>query len=130
MADYASDGALLVIGVLAFLMTTPRPTLLLIDELERGLHPRALARFVQQLREIQKLHPDVQIVATTHSPYLLDCFKPEEIRLTYAEPGKPATIAKLTDHPDWERWKDEMAPGEFWASVGEEWIAKLKGPKA
>jgi hypothetical protein len=28
----------------------------------------------------------------------------------------------LTDHPDFEHWKDSLDPGEFWASVGEEWV--------
>jgi len=32
------------------------------------------------------------------------------------------TIKSLRDHPDFERWKDEMMPGEFWSMVGEDWI--------
>lgn len=44
------------------------PGLLLIDEVEHSLHPRWQKRFLPTLRE---LFPNVQIVATTHSPLVL-----------------------------------------------------------
>lgn len=44
------------------------PGLLLIDEVENHLHPRWQKRFVPCLRE---LFPNVQVVATTHSPFVL-----------------------------------------------------------
>ena len=42
-------------------------------------------------------------------PYSLDGFDPDAVQA-------------LTDHPDWPRWRDYMNPGEFWSSVGEDWI--------
>ncbi len=98
------------------------PSLLfLIDELERSLHPRALGELVRQLRELAE-RAGVQILATSHSPYLLDWLKPEEVRLTgFLEDGS-STIRELADHPEFDRWKDEMTPGEIWSTVGEEWI--------
>ncbi len=44
------------------------PGLLLIDEVEHSLHPRWQKRFLPTLRE---LFPNVQVVATTHSPLVL-----------------------------------------------------------
>lgn len=44
------------------------PGLLLIDEAENHLHPRWQKRFLPTVRE---LFPNVQIVATTHSPFVL-----------------------------------------------------------
>jgi hypothetical protein len=38
-------------------------------------------------------------------------------------------IAKLSDHSDFEKWKDEMTPGEFWSTVGEKWVADISGGK-
>jgi hypothetical protein len=35
-------------------------------------------------------------------------------------------IAPLTSHPEYERWKDAMAPGEFWSHVGESWVKNLE----
>lgn len=126
--DLISDGTLVTIGLLASTMEYSRrykdeqkSILFLIDELEHGLHPRALAELVGQLRGLAETM-GVQILATSHSPYLLDSLKPEEVRLTGLLDDGSATIRELTDHPDFERWKDEMTPGEFWSTVGEDWI--------
>jgi predicted ATPase len=126
--DAVSDGTLLTLGLLTCTMEFTRRhkaesgyLLFLIDDVERGLHPRALAELVGQLRRITET-TGAQILATSHSPYLLDAFRPEEVRLTgFLEDGS-VTIRSLTDHPDFERWKDEMMPGEFWSMVGEDWI--------
>jgi len=45
--------------------------LLVIDELDSGLHPHAIRRLVKKLEEVsEKL--DLQIIATTHSPVLVE----------------------------------------------------------
>ncbi|WP_437956579.1 ATP-binding protein [Sorangium sp. So ce119] len=44
------------------------PGLLLIDEAENHLHPRWQKRF---LRDVLSLFPNLQIIATTHSPFLV-----------------------------------------------------------
>lgn len=132
-ASSVSEGTLIALGLLAITYTRRNPTVLLIDELERGLHPRALKDVVEHLRRIVAEMPDMQIVATTHSPYLVDCFKPEEIHVTGLLPDGSATIAPLTSAPDFDRWKDQMLPGELWSSIGEEWVAlaaAVNAPKA
>mgnify|MGYP000110483701 CR=1 FL=1 len=123
-ASAAGDGTLLTLGILASLATVKGPRLLLLDEIERGLHPRALGQLVKQLRGLQVADPTLQIVATSHSPYLVDHFSAEEVILTDTAPDG-SRAAPLSSHPDWAQWKDEMAPGEFWTSVGEDWIKQL-----
>jgi predicted ATP-binding protein involved in virulence len=44
------------------------PGLLLIDEAENHLHPRWQKRFLRNIREV---FPNLQIIATTHSPFIL-----------------------------------------------------------
>lgn len=66
----------------------------------------------------------LQIVATTHSPYLLDYVEADEVLLTSLGDDGYAAVKPLTEHPDYERWKDVMAPGEFWSTVGERWITE------
>ena len=51
-------------------------------------------------------------------------FKAEEILLTSLDEEGYAAVKPLTDHPEYERWKDLMAPGEFWSTVGESWITE------
>ncbi len=125
-----SEGTLLTLGLLTLLGLPDAPKLVLIDELEHGLHPKALKDLVQQLRRLQEESPDLQILATSHSPYLLDHFRAEEILLTSLDEEGYAVIKPLTDHPEYERWKDLMAPGEFWSTVGESWITETEPKKA
>lgn len=125
-ASNVSDGTLLTLGLLTVLSAPSPPHLVMIDDLERGFHPKALGSLVEQLRRVQEREPAVQIIATSHSPYLLDFLKAEEVLLTYLGEDGYATVMPLVDHPDYERWKDLMAPGEFWSSVGEDWITKDK----
>lgn len=132
-----SDGTILVLGIVTSVEAATRKgkklvgkdrkahVLVLIDDLERGLHPRALSDFVGCLRRMTE-EMNVQILASSHSPYLLDALRPEEVRLTgFLEDGS-ATIRELSDHPEFERWKDVMSPGEFWSTAGEDWIRDVK----
>lgn len=117
-----SEGTLLVLGVLTLLHTMPRPHVLLLDDIDRGLHPAAQRLVVESLRRFVDEHEDVQIICTSHSPYALDHFKPEEVRVMKSDSRGRAHCRKLTEHPDWNYWKDTMKPGEFWGSVGEGWV--------
>jgi predicted ATPase len=123
-ARSVSHGTLMTLGVLTVLATPDPPKLLLLDDLESGLHPKALGDLVRQLRKVQEQNPELQIVATSHSPYLLDYLQAEEILLTSLDEEGYAVVRSLTEHPEYERWKDLMAPGEFWSTVGEDWVTK------
>lgn len=123
-AHAVSQGTLLTLGLLTVLSSPAPPQLVLIDDLERGLHPRAMGDLVQQLRLLQQQSPELQIVATSHSPYLLDYLQADEILLTSLSDDGYAAVRPLTDHPEYERWKDVMAPGEFWSTVGERWVTE------
>lgn len=129
-ADAVSEGTLLVLGLITALVGQKTPRLILMDDLERALHPKALKDLVAQLRSWQRLHPAAQIVATSHSPYLIDEFQPEEVRLTTAMEDGSVVCAALTEHTDFSRWRDSMLPGEFWSTVGEDWVKKLRSPAA
>jgi len=49
----------------------PRYAILLIDEIETSLHPRVQRRLIRDLAELSRLQ-DIQVVLTTHSPYVLE----------------------------------------------------------
>lgn len=49
----------------------PDNSIVLIDEIETSLHPRAQRRLIRDLAEISRLR-HVQFIVTTHSPYILD----------------------------------------------------------
>lgn len=123
-SEAASEGTLLVLGLLTVLMNSPRPKLVLLDDLDRGLHPKAQRDLVAQLRKLLERDPELQIIATSHSPYLVDHLEPREVRLSTVLPEGTIRFAALTDHPDFERWKEAMRPGEFWSTVGERWVGE------
>lgn len=49
----------------------PNNSIVLIDEIETSLHPRAQRRLIRDLAEVSRLK-HVQFIVTTHSPYILD----------------------------------------------------------
>lgn len=121
-ASEVSEGTLLVLGILAALHSPERPNLLLLDDIDRGLHPKAQRNLVKLLRRVLDTTPDLQILATTHSPYLLGCMEPEEVRMTHLNNEGWTVCAPLTSHPEFQTWKEEMNPGEMWSLFGEQWV--------
>jgi hypothetical protein len=123
-APLASEGTLLVIGLLTALLTEPRPRLLLLDDIDKALHPRAQRELVAQLRRVLALDPELQIIATSHSPYLLDHFDPQDVLVTALRADGSTACAPLTAHPDFERWKSTTHAGELWSFLGDDWVAE------
>ncbi|MCY2963014.1 MAG: AAA family ATPase [Planctomycetota bacterium] len=123
-APLASEGTLLTVGLMTILLGPKRPRTLLLDDLGQALHPRAQVQTVELLRELMKEFNDLQILATAHSPYLLDCLSHDEVRIVTLDAQGGTVIGRLIDHPQFEKWKNEMAPGELWSLYGEKWFAE------
>jgi len=117
-----SEGTLRVLGLLAVLIWPNRPRLALLDDLDRALHPKAQQALVKCLRGFMDQDPELQIIATSHSPYLLHYLEPQEVRLMTTDEGGFAACGRLDQHPDFEKWKEEMSPGEMWSLFGESWL--------
>ena len=120
-----SDGTLYALGLIVKILDPQRPKLLLIDDIDHGFHPKAQLALVDILHKLLDEIPDLQIIATSHSPYILSGLKWDEIRVTSLKEDGTATIAPLKSHPNFETWKEAMSPGEFWSHAGEEWINQL-----
>lgn len=54
----------------------PKYALVLIDEIETSLHPRAQRRLINDLATLARIR-ELQLIITTHSPYVLDQLPPE-----------------------------------------------------
>jgi len=117
-----SEGTLILLGLLMFLTAPEPPRLLLIDDLDRSLHPQAQAQLIDLLRRTLAQHPDLQIVATSHSPYLVDELNDDEVWVLNLRDDGTAAAACLADHPDAERSRGVLRTGEFLSSVGEDWV--------
>lgn len=126
----AGEGTALAIGLMTYVHTMSAAGMLLIDDLDRGLHPKAQQDLVRVLRALMRERPGLQVVATTHSPFVLNELSYAEVRLTTLDDRGATLIGSLTEHPDYPRWKDHVQPGELWTSGLEEWLKRRKSPEA
>lgn len=56
--------------------------------------------------------------AFTNHPYLVDLYKGDEVVVVSKKGGRKL----LSEHPNYEKWKNKMMSGEFWSVVGETWV--------
>lgn len=87
----------------------PKHGLVLIDEIESSLHPRAQRRLIRDLAEAARLH-ECQIILTTHSPYVLEEL-PLQARVHILESGKSKqTVTGVSPHFAMTKMDDEQHP--------------------
>jgi predicted ATPase len=127
-ADQASEGTILLLGLLTVIgVESGPPMTVMLDDLDRGLHPKAQKQLVGYLHKLIETRPELQIIATSHSPYLIEHLAYEEVlAMTQSRTDGRSLIAPLAAHPEAARWRDEMSPGEFWSSMGEDWIPETQ----
>jgi AAA domain, putative AbiEii toxin, Type IV TA system/AAA ATPase domain len=121
--ERAGEGTALVLGLLTFLHTHSTGVLLL-DDIDKALHPKAQEDLIDTLRMVMSQRSDLQILATTHSPFVLNKLAYEEVRLATVAADGSTIVGSLIDHPQYARWKDHVQPGELWTSELEGWLAK------
>ncbi|MBD2480862.1 AAA family ATPase [Planktothrix sp. FACHB-1365] len=73
-----SDGTLRFLAILTALLTRPEGSLIVIEEVDNGLHPSRAGLLLQMLREIGKKR-NIDILVTTHNPALMDELTPDFI---------------------------------------------------
>ena len=125
--EQASDGAILLLGFLALAHLPNPPTLLLVEEPENGVYPKRLGEVIKILK--QMVHREEgprfpQIILTTHSPFVLSFFQPEEVTFLSRPkdgPDAPVRARPLRDAPKIkERMGSEFYLGELWYNLSEE----------
>lgn len=79
-----SDGTLRILGILLALYQTPHPSLMVIEEPEQTVNPALLALLADAFREVSER---TQLLITSHSPHLIDCFEPENIQVVTMQNG-------------------------------------------
>lgn len=129
-ADEASEGTMLLLGLLTIVESSETPDVtIMLDDLDRALHPDAQRVLVGYLRRLIDKRAGLQVIATTHSPYLVEHLDFDQVLATTLDPTRGSVIQPLIKHPDAARWRDEMSAGEFWSSVGESWVAYGTGAR-
>ena len=107
----ASDGTLRILAMLAAFLGSVTDSFYFFEELENGIHPTRL-HLLTQLIEYQSKRRGIQVVASTHSPYLLNFLQAETLEyasLLYRLEGQPdAHIQHIMDIPDARRLIQEQ----------------------
>lgn len=80
LARNASDGTLKMLAYLVVLHDPAPPPFIGIEEPENFLHPRLLRELAEECRAATAR---TQLFATTHSPFLLDTLKADEVRVLW-----------------------------------------------
>jgi hypothetical protein len=127
-ARQASEGALLFLAFLALVHLPPerRPKLILLEDVERGVYPKKLEELVMVLKKwvsgntIAEVDTP-QIVLSTHSPYVLTFFSPEEVTFLSRAKDGGVRARPLRDAPEiHERLSGGFFLGELWYNLSEE----------
>ena len=121
-ANRVSDGTLLALALLTAAHNPDMPDLLLMDDIDHGLHLGAQLELLKAIRTIMARRPGLQIVCTTHSPYFLHAVSVEEVRVMALNAEGHTVVRPLAAHPDIAQWRTAMTAGELWANLGEEWL--------
>jgi predicted ATPase len=110
-ASALSDGSLRFIVLTALLLQPERlrPSAILLDEPELGLHPFAVALLASLIKQASV---KTQVIAATQSTLLLDHFEPEDVLV--AERYKGGTTVRRLDASKLGAWLEDYSLGQLW----------------
>lgn len=121
-AQAVSEGTLVSLALLTVLHSETRSDLVLLDDIEQALHPTAQIALMKQLAGILDLFPNLQIIATTHSPFVLDGVAPEQVLVFFRRENGEVVVRPLSDHPDAQKAKGTLSAGQIWTLDPESWV--------
>jgi len=106
-----STGTVRLLALLALLRHPNPAPIIFVEEIENGLDPRTIHLIVDEIKAANEA--GIQVVATTHSPYLLDLLPLESIVLVDRIDGSPHFIRPASDK-DVRAWAKEFSPGQLY----------------
>lgn len=117
-ATELSEGTRIILCLLTILHQENPPPIILLEDIDRGLHPRLFEYMVPIMRDIAERH-GINILATTHNPYLVDCFQDDKEAVIIVEKKDGAstltTLADRLKEIDYDSVDPEDLPlGSLW----------------
>lgn len=82
LSKFASDGTMKMLAYLTVLHDPEPPHFIGIEEPENFLHPRLLPELAEECRSAAQ---NSQLLITSHSPFLLNAMRAEEVRILYRD---------------------------------------------
>jgi energy-coupling factor transporter ATP-binding protein EcfA2 len=123
-ATELSEGTRLILAVLTILHQESPPPVILLEDIDRGMHPRLFESMVPLMKDIA-VRMGVNIIATTHNPYLVDAFRDDPKAVIVVEKVDGAsTLTTLADKMEGLNY-DEVDPDDL--PLGHLWFSGLVG---
>jgi predicted ATPase len=131
-ADEVSEGVLYFLALLCIIHQPNPPKLLLLEEPEKGIHPRRIKEVIEFIRQLAA-EKDVQVIMTTHSPLVLNEFNDSpECVFIFDKDEEGATHVKNLQRdviePDLELSRQNgVEPPNYTDSLGDSWTIGFLG---
>ena len=129
-AEEVSEGVLYFLALLCIVHQPNPPRLLLLEEPEKGIHPRRIKEVMDFIFELAQLR-DIQIILTSHSPYVVDYFAdiPECISVFDRENGETVirNAGDLINETNERLVAEGKKPIRYTDSLGEHWVSGFLG---
>lgn len=105
-ASLLSDGTLRVLSIAAALLSAPEGSLVVIEEIDNGIHPSRARHLLAKLREIAERR-NLRVLLSTHNPALLDALPDSalpDVVFCYRDPkdgdSRLTRLQELQDYPE------------------------------
>ena len=129
-AEEVSEGVLYFLALLCIVHQPDPPKLLLLEEPEKGIHPRRIKEVMDFIFELARLR-DIQIILTSHSPYVVDHFAdiPECISVFNREDGETVirNAGDLITETNAKLEAEGKKPIRYMDALGEHWVSGFLG---
>ncbi|PHS31644.1 MAG: chromosome segregation protein SMC [Methylophaga sp.] len=111
-ASSLSDGTLRFIALTTLFLQPDayKPSVILVDEPELGLHPYAITLLASLIKQASI---NTQVIISTQSPLLLDHFNPEDILIADRQNGG-TVLSRLESSKKLDLWLEEYGLGQLW----------------
>lgn len=106
-----SDGTLRFIALATVLMQPEPPAVVIIDEPELGLHPQSVTKLAGLIKSASA---KTQVIISTQSVNLVDCFEPEDIVAVDRNEEEKQSVFKRLESDSLKTWLEEYSLGDLW----------------
>ena len=106
-----SDGTLRFIALATVLMQPEPPAVIIIDEPELGLHPQSISKLAALIKSASA---KTQIIISTQSVNLVDCFDLENIVAVDRSEEEKQSVFKRLESESLKTWLEDYSLGDLW----------------
>ena len=131
-AALLSDGTLRVLGIAAAVLSAPG-RLVVIEEIDNGVHPSRAARLLNQVSRIAKQR-NLRVLISSHNPALLDALPGDAVPhvvFCYRDPADGSSrLRRLSDVPDYPELVAQGSVGHLMTrGIIERFVKDHPGPE-